>query len=146
MGEGGKGRGVEGGPSEVCKSPCKVCKSPCGCGGAGYWARWAGWESSGKDMVREIITNYHSLSAQLQSVVVVVSDAQDEREGSEHEFGTQTGIASTPMTPLGIKWVSKQGGCEGGRGTVRLFRISSVAIEGGGIIPLFWGVVVFFIM
>ena len=42
--------------------------------------------SSGKGMVWEPITNYHSLIAQLQSVTIVVSDAQREREGSEQDL------------------------------------------------------------
>ena len=42
--------------------------------------------SSGKGMVWKSIMYYHSLIAQLQSVTIVVSDAEGEREGSEHDL------------------------------------------------------------
>ena len=46
---------------------------------------WAEWEaSSGKDMVQELIINYHSPVPRLQSITIVVSDAEGEREGSGH--------------------------------------------------------------
>ena len=49
--------------------------------------RWAEWGVSfGKGMSRESIINYHSLIARLQSVTIVVSDAEGEREGSEHDL------------------------------------------------------------
>ena len=49
------------------------------------WAEWAEWEaSSGKGIVQELIINYHSLIHRLKSITIVVSDAEGEREGSEH--------------------------------------------------------------
>ena len=33
------------------------------------------------------ITDYHSLTTQLQSLTIVISDAEGEREGSEHDLG-----------------------------------------------------------
>ena len=49
--------------------------------------RWAEWGvSSGKGMSRETIINYHSLIARMQSVTIVVSDAEGEMEGSEHDL------------------------------------------------------------
>ena len=37
-----------------------------------------------KGMVQELVINYHSLILRLQSTTIVVSDAEGEREGSEH--------------------------------------------------------------
>ena len=46
---------------------------------------WAEWEtSSGKDMVQELVINYHSPIPRLESITIVVSDAEGEREGSGH--------------------------------------------------------------
>ena len=45
---------------------------------------WAEWGASGKGMVQELIINYHSPIPRLQSITIVVSDAEGEREGSEH--------------------------------------------------------------
>ena len=45
---------------------------------------WAEWEASGKGVVQELIINYHSLILRLQSITIVVSDAEGEREGSGH--------------------------------------------------------------
>ena len=39
---------------------------------------------SGKGMVQELVINYHSLIPRLQSITIVVSDVEGEREGSEH--------------------------------------------------------------
>ena len=58
-------------------------------------------------------------------------------KGQSMILGTQSGIASTAMRLLGIKWVLEQGRYEGG-GIGRLFRISRFATEGKGVISLFW--------
>ena len=85
--------------------------------------------------------HYHSLIARLQSVTIVVSDAEGEREGSEHDLEDsdwdQIDSYEAPRHQMGLRrW--------GRGGTGRLFRKSRIWAEGKGIISLFWGSGFFF--
>ena len=71
-------------------------------------------------------------------MTIVVSDAEDGREWSEHDLGDSyldcIDSHETPRHQMGLR-TSR---CEGG-GTGRLFRISRVSTEEKGTISLFWG-------
>ena len=98
---------------------------------------WAEWEaSSGKDMVQELVINYHSPIPRLESITIVVSDAEGEREGSEHVLEDSDwdyiDNYETPRHRMGLRTRRVVQG-----GTGRLFRISRIRTEGKGVFLLF---------
>ena len=84
---------------------------------------------------RELIINYHSPIARLQSVTIIVSDAEGEREGSEKYLEgsgwDRIDNYEIPRNQMGLRRRVVKGG------TGRLFRISRIRTEGKGVVLLF---------
>ena len=91
-------------------------------------------------MVQELIINYHSLILRLQSITIVVSDAEGERERLEHvledsdwdyidnnETPRHRGSQNTKGNAGGV-----QGGCSGYRGLVPREKASFCYFRGSG--------------